>query len=466
MEPDNIRLGGGTAGTILHPLVAFAMILAIVLMFVLQRRSIVVPFLLAIFLVPIGQVIVLGGIHLPVMRIVVLFGLIRLAWLKFSSGRLLAGGFGSTDAAFTIWAVSGALGFILVYMNQAAIINRLGGMCDIVGSYFILRALIQDERDVRRVIQLFAVIASVMAICMLYEQYARLNAFGLLGGHRLIPEVRDGIVRSEGVFQHEILAGVFGATLMPIFLWLWTSGKSRFLATAGLIASAVITVTSGSSTPLSAYGAGVLGLCFWFLRKQMRLVRWGLVLLLVALHLTMKAPVWALIGHVDFTGGSSSYHRYALVDNCIRHFGDWWLIGTKNYPDWGWDMWDLCNEYVAVALTGGLLAFVCFVAVISRSFGKLGTATKRLPDSRGKQWFLWCLGSALFAHVVAFLGVSYFDQTKVSYYALLAMISTMTYRFVQSSVRDSSRTESTQGNSTETRELAGVGTTAELGVQT
>ena len=36
---------------------------------------------------------------------------------------------------------------------------------------------------------------------------------------------------------------------------------------------------------------------------------------------------------------------------------------------------------------------------------------------------MWALGSALFAHVVSFFGISYFDQTIVAWYALLAMIS-------------------------------------------
>jgi hypothetical protein len=33
------------------------------------------------------------------------------------------------------------------------------------------------------------------------------------------------------------------------------------------------------------------------------------------------------------------------------------------------------------------------------------------------------LGSALFAHVVAFVGISYWDQTQVVWYGLLAAIS-------------------------------------------
>jgi hypothetical protein len=53
-------------------------------------------------------------------------------------------------------------------------------------------------------------------------------------------------------------------------------------------------ITSNSSTSLLALAGSVVGLAFWPLRKQMRLVRWALAATLVSLHLAMKAPVWAL----------------------------------------------------------------------------------------------------------------------------------------------------------------------------
>ena len=139
----------------------------------------------------------------------------------------------------------------------------------------------------------------------------------------------------------------------------------------------------------------------------------------------MKAPVWALIGRIDLTGSSSGFHRYMLIDNCIRHFSDWWLIGTKDYNEWGWDMWDLSDQYVAYAVTGGLATLVFFIATISYSFRNLGIARKYAGDKKS-EWLLWCLGAALFAHVMGYFGIGYFDQMQVAWFALLAMISAAT----------------------------------------
>jgi hypothetical protein len=183
---------------------------------------------------------------------------------------------------------------------------------------------------------------------------------------------------------------------------------------------------ASSSTPLLAYIAAIIALCFWPMRGRMRTVRWGLVILLVGLHLTMKAPVWFLISHISLTSSSSTDHRAHLVDLFIRHFADWWLIGTNSNADWGWGMWDTSNQYVADGEGGGLAYFGCLIALISVSFSRLGRARKVVEGDKAKEFFLWLLGAALFAHAVAFFGISYFDNIRMSWYLLLAMITAAT----------------------------------------
>jgi hypothetical protein len=315
-----------------------------------------------------------------------------------------------------------ALAIVLLYQEQQALINQFGMLIDALGGYFVLRVMVQDNEDIRRAVKVFALIATVTAICMMNEQITYTNIFGYLGGVSIWPAMREGKIRSQGAFSVYVTAGTFGGSILPFFLWLWTTGKSKATAALGVISATVITITSDTSTAVSAYAAGILALCFWPLRRRMREVRWAIVITLVSLHLVMKAPVWALIQRVDFTGSSSGYFRYMIVDNAIRHFSDWWLIGTKDFANWGFDMWDLSNQYVSTALAGGLVSLVFFIATISRSFGKLGTARKRVEGDPKQEWFLWFLCAALFADVAGFIGISYYDQTQVVWYALLAFI--------------------------------------------
>jgi hypothetical protein len=46
-----------------------------------------------------------------------------------------------------------------------------------------------------------------------------------------------------------------------------------------------------------------------------------------------------------------------------------------------------------------------------------------VEGDRGEEWFFWCLGCAVFAHVVVYFGIDYFDQMEFAWLALLVMIS-------------------------------------------
>lgn len=425
MQPDNFNFGGGLTATTMHPLVVIAMIIAILLTLVLPRKYLIVPFLVSAILIPMSQTMVLGGVHFFVLRIVTVFGWIRMGAKKASSSESIFGnGLGALDIAFLCWAVFRTMAFLLRFSFQSvAVINQAGLLWDVIGAYFFLRFAIQDEDDIRRAIRTLAVIACILTVCVLNEKFRAQNVFGYLGGMPVTPSMREGSVRPRGPFSHALLCGVFGATLPPLFVWLWSEGKSRVLAACGLMASTMITLVSASSTPLMAYAAGGFALCLWPIRKQMRLVRWGIVFALVGLQMAMKAPVWFLIDHVDVIGASSGYHRAMLIDQFIRHFGEWWLAGTANNANWGWDMWDLSNQFVAEGVSGGLAAFVLFIAIISISFRWIGNARKAAEGDRGKEWRIWALGAALFSHILAFFGVSYWDHTQIYWFALLAIIA-------------------------------------------
>src|ERR1700722_13953623 len=100
MEPSGIRFGGGAAETLLNPLVAVWMLIAIALILVLPRHKVITPFFLAFFTIPIGQVVLIGSVHFPVLRILILAGLVRMAICRVSSpDRKFPGGFNPLDHA-------------------------------------------------------------------------------------------------------------------------------------------------------------------------------------------------------------------------------------------------------------------------------------------------------------------------------------------------------------------------------
>jgi len=426
MEEHTPRFGGGANQTVLHPAVLVAMLLAIALFFVLPRKYVIVPVLVSMFLIPFGQQFFVAGIHLFVCRILILAAFIRAITSKLPNQKWsYAGGWNSIDTAFTCYVLITATATMILYPDGGAFINQIGYLWDYLLGYLLLRSLLRDEKDTFLAIKCFAGLMVLLAAGMVIEQMKMVNVFGLLGGVAAVPEVREGKIRSQAVFQHALTAGTFAATALPLFLLLWKNGKAKALAMVGFVAATVMTIATQTSTSLLTYAASIGAVLLWPIRKKMKMVYWGFAAALIALQFAMKAPVWFLIAHIDLTGSSSSYHRAELIDQFVNHFSNWWLIGTKDAATWGWDMWDAQNMYVSVGEAGGLIALVFYILVIARSFAKLGDARKRAADKQ-QEWLIWLLGAALLANVVAFFGVNYFDQSRTAWFALLAMVCACT----------------------------------------
>ncbi|HEY6937176.1 MAG TPA: hypothetical protein VI424_08500 [Terriglobales bacterium] len=412
-------------GAYVHPVVLCAVLAAGVLILLLPRRYVVVPLLAASILIPFDQVVLIGPLHWTMLRVLVLLGWVRVLAGALSRQRLLSNGLNAVDKTLVLWAGISAFNIVLLWRSSAALINQLGALYNALGIYFLLRCLIRDEEDAQRAMRTLTTLGVVVAGIMLLEQ---------AGGEKLYATLRGGLQESDNAlwgrlgalravagFGNPVSAGVFGATLMPLSVALWWKGH-KTAAAAGFCAASVIVICSLSSTPVLAYTAALLGLCLWPMRRHLPLLRWSTVIALLGLQLVMNAPVWALIQRAGVIGGSSGYHRYILVERFFRHFGDWWLLGARNAGDWGYLSYDIANQYVGIGESAGLVAFILFIAIIVYAFKYLGRARQARSDFADRL-FVWAISCALLAHVVAFFGLSYFDQLIVAWYALLAIIS-------------------------------------------
>ena len=145
----------------------------------------IVPFLAASILLPTDQVLVLGGVHFPMLRMLILFGLIRMIRVATSSsGTLLNGGLSRIDTVLIWFSVLSAVAALLLWQQWATFVYQLGELYTALGTYFLLRFLIHDRQDVERMIRVLAWIVVVNAAVMIYEQARGWNPYALLGGAR------------------------------------------------------------------------------------------------------------------------------------------------------------------------------------------------------------------------------------------------------------------------------------------
>jgi hypothetical protein len=438
MEPKHFRYGGGAAESNVLPLTVVLLVVVGVLMMTSRRRYLPILFLCTSLLMPLGQVLVIGGLHLMVFRLLVLFGWARVIVMPNRADDVQRVPRNSVDRAILWWVVSSSIAFILLYGDVEAITNRLGTAYSVLGTYYLMRNWLRDSKDVELLLKCLGFTCVGLSMFMLIEQHTGRNWFSVFGGVSEITQVRDGAIRSQGPFAHAIIAGTFGATMLPLFITLWYAPKAKVYAICGVIGGSVMVFACHSATPLMAVGAGVVALLFWPLRGYLCWVRRAFVAMLVALHLVMKAPVWALIGRIDVVSGNSADHRYELVNRTILHFGDWWLFGAPDTEKWGYLMHDTANGFVDAAVSGGLVGLIFFIAILVKVFSRIGSARRAAASDLKLECRLWAWGTWLFTNVVAFFGIAYFDQSMVAWYSLLAAVSAVTVigdRQTQQSIR-------------------------------
>jgi len=420
-DPANFGNGPWNNTTTLHPLAALLIVVLGLALLLLPRRWAVAPMIvMACFVAP-AQRIVVFTLDFDLLRIMVLFGWLRLVI------RREAGGFRwqTMDTVILCWAASATIINTLQHQSIEALINRLGFSFDMLGMYYLFRCLVRDWCDFEHVVLAFVVVSVPVAAVFLIENQTGHNAFAFFGGVPEITMVRNGRPRCQGAFAHPILAGCFWASLAPLFAarW-WYGGRQRLVAVVGLATSGVIILCCASSTPVTAVLLGVVAAAFFPLRRHMRWVRWALVGTLVGLHLVMKTPVWHLLARIDIIGGSTGWHRYFLVNLMVQHFGDWWLLGTHNTEGWHpRGFVDVTNQYFLEGLSGGLLTLSIFVALIVLCFQAVGRCWRQAGRDARHAIMAWALGVSLFIHCVNFFAISYFGQIIMLLYLSLAIIA-------------------------------------------
>lgn len=399
--------------------ISIAVILVLAQIF-LPRRYAFAPLLISAFHV--GTIEFLGELSLP--RILVLAGLLRAVLtgnFRFSFSNVV-------DRCAVAFAVAALLTAGAHDTEHNFYFSNMGLILNVCGSYIYGRAYLQGNgwwRDFARV----SIIVSVpLALLMASEVTAGKNPYSTLGITSGGVSFRDGEIRARGPFRHAILAGTAGAVLLPLCVLLWQ--EKRALAMVGMAASLMIVFTSTSSGPIVAMlAAGGLVWC-WRKREHIPKLKWALPLGIIALSLYMNRPFYYIIDSIDFTGGSTGWHRARLIEMGIEHLDEWWLAGTDFTRHWmptgvTWnpDHTDITNYYLHLGVIGGLPLMLSLVAMIWFSFRSLSRFIRLDPDARRPGDFaLWCLGCSLAAHALSFISISYFDQMYVMFYLLVGGI--------------------------------------------
>jgi hypothetical protein len=410
MDDDIREIDFGTYNaTALEPLTALFVTVAAVLIFVLPRRQVILPIIAVASLIPYPQRIVIGLLNFDLMRVVLLCALIRLTSRREWGGWRL----NPLDRLFLVWAA--VMFFVPVAADLSHFKQATGFVLDNIAGYLIIRCLVVDRDILKPIAKVFILLSIIVCAGMLVEHLLGKNLFFVFGA---APDVilRKGAIRGTAGFDHPILAGTYGAILLPL-AWMLRPGNRRekMLWIVGTVTSFLIVWTSKSSGPLFSFMSGALAIALWPARQYVKTLRNIMWATLVFLQLVMVAPVWAIIFRVpDALGlvdGSTSYHRYELITLAVRNLSQWWLSGISidEVAKWEWGIQDITNHYLMIGFSAGLLGLILFIALLVRSFSMVGRCVHERHEDTQRARYAWVLGSLLFVHIMSFFGVSYFS---------------------------------------------------------
>jgi hypothetical protein len=369
-----------------------------------------------------GQVLEIGSAHFDVVRILVIVGFLRVA----SKGESIAGGMNRIDQTIILWAIW--LISSSAFHTSDAWVFRSGIVWTDLGCYFLFRIFLQNEEDIKFFFKAICVLLVPIASLMLLEKIMGKNYFAGLGGVNDFAAYRDGHFRAQGPFAHAILAGTVGAGCLPMALYLWKS--HRKLALMGIFGAGGMVFAATSSGPIMMVFFIFFGLQLWNVRQYLSAIRWLALTAVIALDMIMQDPVYYLMARIDLGGGSKGYHRARLIESSIEHLHEWWLVGTDYTRHWmptgvhaNTTHTDITNHLLGMGVTGGLPLMILWIMVLVAAFSSVGRALRENENAPIEHKLLiWTLGSIMFGHVWNYFSISYFDQSIVFFYFLLASI--------------------------------------------
>lgn len=315
----------------INSLALIALLAAVYLIWSLPRRQAVCPILAMTCLMPLGQNLVIFGLHFYLFRILLLVGILRVLFKQEARQLVMT----RMDKIFVWWVAVSIVFGTLTKPSMELFVNRLGDAYNAFACYFLMRCLLVDFEDLVTSVRTLAWLSLPVAALMLVEKLTGHNWFSAFGGVPEMTYMREGHLRCQGAFRHPILAGTFGATQFPLFVALWFyRPQYRRLALMATVCSMIIVGTASSSGALMALAAGMAGMALWKWKAHMRLVRRGAVVLILLLAVAMNAPVWYLFDRLSGVIGGTGWFRSFLIDQTISHFDEWWLFGTTYTAHW------------------------------------------------------------------------------------------------------------------------------------
>lgn len=308
-----------------------------------------------------------------------------------------------------------------------------GGLAfDLIVPYFIARACIRMPEDFRRVLIYFLPGLAFAGAFMMIESVTHVGILrpvsqSIMGSFIQFDslsssvDVRWGLMRAQGPFAHPILAGLFVASLFPLYLMI---GRHHVIGRVGGTLTSFFAFFSLSSVAFMLIGINSLLIAYDWLQKRLTMASWkgfvtGVVAVSIVLQLTTAGIARIIINYLTLNPATGWYRLliWEYGSASVRAH-PWFGIGSADYVRLFWMPATVDHNWLLVAIRFGLPGAFLYYLAIMLAIWKLTEATMR---SRGiTREIRIGLAFSLISLVFAGFTVAFFGSFSIYFPMLVA----------------------------------------------
>lgn len=330
------------------------------------------------------------------------------------------------------------IAMMAVYSPGAGFLRGMAIALDILAPYLIGRCSILEIGDFRRFLICFAPGAGLVALSLLAEtavgtplvRPAMASIFGALpfyyGGEEvaelsLDPSFRFGLLRAAGPFSHAILAGLFFASLFPLYALSAIRGWPRM---AGWTSS-FLGVLSWSSAAILGLLIGAVLVAYDWVQERVEILSWRALAAASAvaglvIHLASQNGIINILVRLTLDPQTGFYRlliwRHGIESIAKHPLGG---IGYAAYERPDWMSSSIDSQWLVLGVRHGVFAAVALFAVACIAIVAVGMASLR----HGELDRRLMVGVAITLFMMTLMGftVAFFGGVLIWYFLLLGL---------------------------------------------
>jgi len=401
----------------------------------LKRGHAVGFFVLATLVWPDFLRVAIAGIQMSPSRFIALTLILKYR----NNNRKKGDKFSTLDKLVLAEYIWGVLALIIAGADEANIKENIGRGMNTALVYFAVRYTMRDKEDLKDMIHPLLLCGIIMGGAGIYEAvtahspYQKLVKYNKFVWMAKELEYRAGFLRAQASTSHPIYFGMAMFVLSGLLLSLRdivkrtpNIQKKPLFWLAGLLGAIIGAFTTLSSGPILATVLLLIFNAVYFKTGIIKPIIRSILALMLGIEILSNRHFYHLVEYLTLDR-ATAYYRTRLMEVAVNQVHEYWLVGLGGIAPLHWGMLidgrahvDIVNNYVIVAVSGGLASLYMFVRIQLLCFKRAVSFYKTDEDLK---IFGFGMASLLLSFMLGTLSVGVYSSILIFSYLVYGLIA-------------------------------------------